>query len=86
MGNRCTSGGAALTVNTVINVAGEEKKKLKENEAAAVTNVVRRRAGLNSSPKLGRVSVPFRRRSLQLGDSGTKGSMRAMGIAGIKPE
>lgn len=40
MGNRCTSGGAALTVNTVINVAGEEKKKLKENETAAVTNVV----------------------------------------------
>ena len=40
MGNRCTSGGAALTVNTVINVAGEEKKKLKENETTAITNVV----------------------------------------------
>ena len=54
-------------------------------ESAAVTSVVRRSAGENSSPKLGRRSVPALRRSSQTCDSGTKGSSSAMGRAGSNP-
>ena len=50
-------------------------------ESAAVTSVVRRSAGENSSPKFGRRSVPALRRSSQTCDSGTKGSSSAMGSA-----
>jgi hypothetical protein len=51
-----------------------------------VTIVVRLKRGWNSSPKLGRLSVPARFFSRQIGDSGRKGRMTISGIAGRIPD
>ena len=51
-----------------------------------VTIVVRRSAGENSSPRLGRRSVPAARFSAHTGDSGRNGRIRMSGIAGINPD
>ena len=51
-----------------------------------VTIVVRRNCGANSSPMLGRLSVPAAFFSRQTGDSGRNGRMTISGIAGITPD
>ena len=50
-----------------------------------VTIVVRRNSGENSSPMLGRCSVPAAFFAAHLGDSGRNGRMMISGIAGISP-
>ena len=51
-----------------------------------VTMVVRLNCGVNSSPKLGRFSVPAFFFSSQTGDSGRNGRITISGIAGISPD
>ena len=51
-----------------------------------VTIVVRRKRGANSSPKLGRLSVPWRLRCSHNGDSGRNGRMIISGSAGANPD
>ena len=51
-----------------------------------VTIVVRRSAGLKSSPMLGRFSVPAARFFCHTGDSGRNGRMIRSGRAGKKPD
>lgn len=51
-----------------------------------VTIVVRRKAGENSSPIVGRCKVPAARFAAQIGDSGRNGRMRIKGNAGMTPD
>ena len=51
-----------------------------------VTIVVFAYAGANSSPRLGRFSVPACFFCCQIGDSGRKGRITRSGIAGTSPE
>ena len=52
----------------------------------AVTMVVWANSGVNSAPRLARLSWPVSRLRAQTGDSGRNGRMRISGIAGISPE
>ena len=51
-----------------------------------VTMVVLRKRGLNSSAKLGRLSVPASFFTFQVGDSGRNGRITMRGIAGMIPD
>ena len=51
-----------------------------------VTIVVCANRGWNSSPKLGRFSVPASFFSRHAGDSGRNGRIRISGIAGMTPD
>ena len=53
---------------------------------AVVTSVVRRSSGVNSSPRLGRLSVPARFFSAHTGLSGRNGRITINGSAGMTPE